>query len=201
MYSIETPRLGLRPFKQDDFEFLVALNADPDVARFIAYGVPRTREETRTFLDRVLIGYREDSLGHLAVYLKDSGALIGRCGLTLTELEAGPPAGHPPQCFWFRGSAPTGLSVVNEVELGYTFAKEHWGYGYATECAMAMRDFGFRELGLPLILSAIAPLNAASRNVARKLGLIHSGPMTCFGATFERHDLSRDRWLELTASR
>jgi RimJ/RimL family protein N-acetyltransferase len=161
--------------------------------------VPRTREETRIFLERVLTAYREDSLGHLAVYLKDSNTLIGRCGLTLTEIEAEPTASKPPQCFWFRASAPTGMPVVNEIELGYTLARQHWGCGYATECATALRDYGFRELGLSQLLSAIAPLNIASRNVARKLGLTCSGLLTCFGTTFERHDLSRDRWLELTA--
>ncbi len=197
MYALETPRLGLRPFEQDDFEFLVALNADPDVARFIGYGVPRTREETREFLEHVLTAYEEDSLGHLAVYLKGSGALVGRCGLTLLEVEAEPAGGKPPQWYWFRGGAPKGMLVVNEIELGYTFSKEHWGCGYATECAKAMRDFGFRELGLSRLASAIAPENLASKNVARKVGLAYSGIVTAFSATFERHELSSNECIGL----
>jgi ribosomal-protein-alanine N-acetyltransferase len=196
MYSLETPRLALRPFTEDDFEFLVALNADPDVARFIAYGVPRTRSETRTFLDRLLAGYRDDALGHLAITLKGSDTLIGRCGLTLVEIEAQPPANTPPQCFWFRGSAPQGMPVVHDVELGYTLAKEHWGRGYATEGAMAVRDFGFRELGLKHALSAIVPLNVASTRVAGKLGLQARGQFRGFGKVYDRYELSRSRWLE-----
>lgn len=198
MYSIETRRLALRPITENDFEFLAALNADPDVSRFIAYGVPRTRAETRNFLDRVMAGYREDALGHLAVTLKDTGTLIGRCGLTLVEIEARPPATISPQCFWFRGSAPQGMPVVHDVELGYTLAKEHWGRGYATESAMAMRDFGFRELGLPQVLSAIVPLNVASTRVAGKLGLTARGHFHGFGKVYDRYELTRSRWLELT---
>jgi ribosomal-protein-alanine N-acetyltransferase len=200
MYSIETARLSLRPLTEHDYEFLVALNADPDVARFIAHGVPRTRAETRAALDRTLAGYRDDALGHLAVTLKDTGALIGRCGLSLVEIEAHPPADTPPQCFWFRGSATQGMPVFHDVELGYTLAKEHWGRGYATESARAIRDFGFRELGLPHVLSAIVPLNVASTRIAGKLGLEICGRFQGFGKIYDRYELTRSRWLELATS-
>ena len=200
MYSVETARLSLRPLAEDDYEFLVALNADPDVARFIAHGVPRTREETRAVLDRTLASYRDDALGHLAITLKDTGALIGRCGLSRVEIEAHAPANAPPQCFWFRGSAPHGMPVFHDVELGYTLAKEHWGRGYATESARAMRDFGFRELGLPRVLSAIVPLNVASTRVAGKLGLDICGRFQGFGKIYDCYKLTRSRWLELTTA-
>lgn len=194
MYSLETARLGLRPFKETDLDFLVALNADPDVARYIGYGVRRTRTETEAFLANILKGYREDSLGHLAVLRKATGELIGRCGLTWLEAEAEPPAGQPPRWYWFRGSAPKGMVVANETELGYTFAREHWGNGYATESAKAIRDFAFRELGLSSIVSAIAPQNIASKGVARKLGLEYGGEVTAFDTRFECHRLTRQSW-------
>jgi RimJ/RimL family protein N-acetyltransferase len=89
------------------------------------------------------------------------------------------------------------MPIVTEVELGYTFAKEHWGCGYATECATAVRDFAFRGLKLSQLVSAIAPTNAASKAVARKLGLEYSGVITAFNAPFERYELSRQKWIGL----
>jgi len=90
------------------------------------------------------------------------------------------------------------MAIENEVELGYTFSTEHWGYGYATESAKAMRDFAFRELKLSSIVSAIAPGNLASKNVARKLGFEFTREVTAFDASFECHRLSRERWRKLT---
>jgi len=83
MYSLETPRLRLRPFEERDFDFLVALNADPDVARYIGHGNPRTPAETRAFFEHLLEGYEQDSRGHLLVCDRRTGAPLGRCGLTL----------------------------------------------------------------------------------------------------------------------
>jgi len=198
MYALETQRLGLRPFLEEDLEFLVELHADPDVTRYIGYGVPRTRAETQQFFEKTLKGYAEDSLGQMAVCLRGSGRLVGRCGLSRLEVESHPAAGHPPRWYWFRGSAPAGLPIEDDVELGYTFAQEHWGHGYATESAKAIRDLAFRNLNLQSFASAIAPANLASKNVARKLGSEFEGIVTAFDSIFECYRLSKERWLRFT---
>lgn len=195
MQALETKRLGLRPFTWGDLDFLTELNADPDVARYIGYGVPRTREETCDMLERVLTAYEEDDVGHLAVCLRATGALIGRCGLSLIEVEAEPAPGRPPQWFWFRGSAPKAMPVADEIEIGYTFAKAHWGLGYATESATAVRDFAFQSRGVERLVAAIFPGNLGSKNVARKLGLKRTGHITAFGLPAERHEMSKREWL------
>ena len=197
MFSIETERLRLRPFEDSDFDFLVTLNADTDVARFIGHGRPRTREESRDFLDHILSGYASHERGHLLVCDKASGQPVGRCGLTLLEAEADPAPGETVRWYWFPGSAPAGMPIVNETELGYVFGKAHWGRGYATECAAAVRDYAFAELGLPSIVSAIAADNLASKNVARKVGLVHEGERLAFGAVYECHRLRATRWRQM----
>jgi RimJ/RimL family protein N-acetyltransferase len=195
MQSLTTPRLGLRPFEADDFEFLVALNGDPDVARYIGYCVPRTREETRHFFEATRRAYAEDGLGHLAVYLRSTGELVGRCGLSPLEVETEPAVDSAPRWYWFRGSAPPDMAVRHEVELGYTFAKAHWGLGFATEAATAVRDHAFRDRGYDRLASAIIAENVRSSRVSRKLGFRHTGQLSAFDKTYERYELTRDDWL------
>ena len=62
------------------------------------------------------------------------------------------------------------MGVGPEVELGYRFATDHWGKGYATEAATACRDLGFGRYGLERIYVDVHPQNERSQNVARKLG-------------------------------
>lgn len=199
MYSLETPRLKLRPFVEQDFDFLVALNADPDVARYIGHGNPRTRSETRAFFEHILDSYARDARGHLLVCERETGIPVGRCGLTLLEAEATPLPGEPVRWYWFGGSAPAGMAIVNETELGYVFAKAAWGKGYATECAAAVRDYAFTGIGVDSLVSAIAPDNQASKNVARKLGLVRSGVAIAFDSPYDCYRLTVGRWRELSA--
>jgi RimJ/RimL family protein N-acetyltransferase len=65
------------------------------------------------------------------------------------------------------------LGAQGEVELGWTLGREHWGHGYATEAARAVRDWAFRELRLTRLISIIHPDNAASIRVAERLGAHH----------------------------
>ncbi|MDB4958129.1 MAG: GCN5-related N-acetyltransferase [Myxococcales bacterium] len=60
-------------------------------------------------------------------------------------------------------------------ELGYWLGAEEWGYGFATEAAGAMIDFGFRELGLERIYAQVLEGNDPSCHVLEKLGMIHEG--------------------------
>jgi RimJ/RimL family protein N-acetyltransferase len=197
MQALTTPRLGLRPFETGDFEFLVALNGDPDVARYIGHCVPRTRDETRLFFEATRRAYAEDGLGQLAVYLRSTGELIGRCGLSPLEVEDEPAVDSAPRWYWFRGSAPVDMRVRREVELGYTFAKAHWGSGFATEAATAVRDHAFRDRGYGRLVSAIIAENVRSSRVSRKLGFRHAGSLSAFEKTYQCYELTRDDWLAI----
>jgi len=192
--TIETDRLLLRPFTWGDLGFLNMLHFDPEVARYIGYGKPRTEAENHALLGKIFNAYASEGFGHLAVASKESGELIGRCGLSLLEVEARPADGRAPQWFWNRNSAPADMEIIHRIEIGYTFATPHWGYGYATESATAIRDFVFRSLQEDRLVAAIAPENAASINVAKKLGFSFRGPIIAFGKPAEHHQIDRVEW-------
>src|SRR5438128_2204028 len=122
---LETERLLLRPFTQDDEEDLFALYTDPRVMRYL--GGVRTREQTRQRLDAMLAHWREYGYGIWALVEKGTGAFVGRCGLGHLHEEVGDP------------------------ELAYTLGRACWGRGLATEAAGRALAFGFGVLRLPRV--------------------------------------------------
>ena len=145
MLSISTPRLLLRELKSADAPALFEVLGDPETMRF--YPRPYSREEVDEWIGRQ-IGRYAMGAGLLGVVLRDSGTLIGDCGLVWQEVEG-----------------------VEEPEIGYHVHREHQGRGYATEAARAVRDYAFGTLGCDHVISMIRPENLASRRVAEKNGL------------------------------
>lgn len=199
MDNLESDRLWLRPFTNDDLDFLNALHADREVARYIGHGKPRTKSENCDLLDNILKAYKNEGFGHLAVISKTSAKVLCRCGLSLVETESNPVGDSGPRWFWNRGSAPSGMNIVHRIEIGYTFARAHWGLGHATESAAVVRDFAFASLKYDALMAAIAPENAASINVATKLGFSYRGPIVAFGKPARQYQLDRSDWENLAA--
>ena len=85
----------------------------------------------------------------LVVNLKSTGSIIGYCGLTL----------YPD------------IDGSKEIEIGYRLIRKHWGHGYATEAASAVRDYAFGELKLTRLVALIEPINQRSISVAKKIGM------------------------------
>jgi [ribosomal protein S5]-alanine N-acetyltransferase len=141
----QTDRLLLREFTMDDLEPLAAMHLDPEVTRFIGM---RTPEQTRTNLQEWIAGYSAIGFAKWAVVLRETGELIGRCGMTVEEYEG-----------------------ISEPELGWTFARVHWGHGYATEAAAAAMKHWFDGLHFRRIISLIDPQNSASERVALRIGM------------------------------
>lgn len=141
----ETSRLILRQFMRDDLGPLAAMHLDVEVGRFI--GV-KTVEQTREGLEQWLAQYERYGFSKWAVILRGSEELIGRCGLSLEQIDG-----------------------VEVWELGWTFARAFWGKGYATEAAGAAMDYSFRVLGHRKLISLIRPGNVASVRVAEKIGM------------------------------
>ena len=146
--ELDTPRLRLREFVEDDSECANAYEGDPIAVRFAPHGV-RSLDDSLEHL-RALIA---DSRGaarkifDFAVVPRDTGRLIGRCGMRLSEAEP------------------------SEAMLWYVLARSAWGNGYATEAAHAVLAFGFEELRLHRIFLEIDPRNVGSLRVAEKLEL------------------------------
>ncbi len=147
---LETERLLLRRFTEDDVENLCDLDSDPAVMRFITGGRPTPRDEIQgDFLPAFLRYYeRSDGYGFWAVIEKSSGDFLG----------------------WFHFRPPQGGSP-DEPELGYRLRKSAWGKGYGTEGSRALIRKGFTELGVRRVFASTMAVNLASRRVMEKAGL------------------------------
>ena len=152
---LETKRLLLREMTQADLPFLCSMMQDADV--MYAYEGPFTAEEVQGWLDRHLVRYRTVGFGLWAVVLKETGATIGQCGLTMQE---------------YNGN--------QVMEVGYLFHKDYWHRGYAVEAAIACKEYAFDQLNAQEVYSIIRETNVPSQNVAKRNG------MACVGA-FIKH--------------
>lgn len=143
---LESSRLILREMTLDDLDELLQVFADPEVMQF--YPKPFDRSMTQAWIERNIQRYSHHGFGLWALIAKESGNLIGDCGLVLQEVEG-----------------------VEEVEIGYHLRRDLWGQGLATEAAQTCRDYGFRRLNCQKLISLINPANIASRRVAEKNGM------------------------------
>lgn len=185
--EIETERLLLRRVADDDLPFYTRIHADPDVARFISHGRPRSPEETRGWLSSLLDAYRQTSLGQLAVTRKSDGALVGRCGLSYLETDRIAAGDGNRTGYYFPERAPTDSDPVVESELGYTFEKASWGQGYATEAVRAVFEYASTHRPLERIVSLIHADNLRSRRLAERFGVVRSYPVVLWGRPFDRY--------------
>jgi RimJ/RimL family protein N-acetyltransferase len=148
----ETERLILRRPTVADADAFAAINADPEVARFVNAGGPMTRAETELLLRRMADHWADFGFGLWMADLKETGELAGFVGLQ-----------HPM-------SLP---AVADEVEVGWRLGRRFWGHGYATEAGAAAVRHAFEERGLPRLISIIDPANVRSVAVARRLEFAH----------------------------
>jgi RimJ/RimL family protein N-acetyltransferase len=185
--SIETGRLVLRRMTTADLSFYARIHADPDVTRYIGYGRPRSADETRVWLDRIVESYERFQLGQLAVVRKSDGALIGRCGIAYLEIDDAPADGGDPLGYFVHGEAPAGASTHLEPELGYTFDRAAWGQGFAREAAGAVFEYVKPTLNGERIVSLIHPQNARSQRVARSFGATLVDRVRAFDGVLDRY--------------
>lgn len=143
---LETERLYLRKLTDDDFDNLCKILQDSEV--MYAYEHAFSDEEVREWLARQQKRYESDGFGLWGVVLKESGEMIGQCGLTLQDYKD-----------------------RKVVEVGYLFQKKYWNNGYAIESAKACRDYAFDILGIDEVYSIIRDNNLSSQKVAIKNGM------------------------------
>lgn len=143
---LETPRMVLREMSQEDSESLCMMLQDERV--MYAYEGALSLAEAQVWLDLQISRYRDAGFGLWAVVLKETGDMVGQCGLTYQECDGGP-----------------------VVEVGYLLQEAYWHRGLATEAARACRDYAFDTLGVDEVYSIIRDTNEASQRVARRNGM------------------------------
>jgi len=166
MYELETERLFIRPFKASDVVFLNFLHSDLNVMRY-THGRTRSYNENVEYI-KTMQDLHEQNIGHLVVVRKEDMMPIGRCGYSYFY---GVHVGGVDHFYWGSPEKVTREGdIFKLLELGYTYAKSSWGKGYATEAALAFRDFGFNTLGYNKLSSLVIKENIASVAVAKKMG-------------------------------
>jgi RimJ/RimL family protein N-acetyltransferase len=153
---LETERLVLRPPAEHDVAALDAIYGDPEVTRYVR---PRGHDANVAWIRRAQHSLDVDGFGPLVVVRKSDERLIGRAGLLVWDARTWEPA-------LMRDAGAHG-----ETEVGWVFARDCWGRGYATEAGAASRDFAFRELGRSRVVALIDAENVSSIAVAERLGL------------------------------
>jgi len=183
---IESARLTLRRIDPGDFDFFTDLNADPEVARYLPHGRPRSTEESLAWLRSVRRDYEELELGQLAVLRNSDGALIGRCGLSDLVVEARAGVAGVPRGWYRREDAPSEGEVVFERELGYTFHRSSWGQGYASEAVRRVFEYVRDVLRVPRVVSLIHPENVRSLRLVQRFGVRREGSVAVLSRLYDR---------------
>ena len=146
--QLETNRLILREFEESDWTAVLAYQSDPLYLRYYHWS-ERTPGNVRAFVNMFLDFQKERprTKFQLAITLKESGQLIGNCGIRINNSE------------------------LREANIGYELNSHFWGKGYATEAARAILQFGFSELGMHRIYANALAINKGSVRVLEKLGM------------------------------
>jgi RimJ/RimL family protein N-acetyltransferase len=166
---LETSRLILRQFREKDVDLLAELMANSDFMRF-SLGV-YSREQTATFLDKILSWQRAGLPSQFALRIRSKGTLVGYCGFFHQHVDE-----------------------TDEIEIGYRLHPDYWNQGLATEAATAVRDHAFRDLKLPRVISLIHSDNVASRRVVEKIGMALDKEATFKGSRTQVFAISRENW-------
>ena len=143
---LETPRLMLRQFTEDDAALILLLNSHASVVKYVHEPILKTEEKAREILLNIILPQYKNKLGRWAVYTKDGNQFIGWCGLKY-------------------------LVNSGEIDLGYRLLPSAWGNGYATEAARHTLEYGFDKLNIQTITGRAHVENIASLKILEKIGM------------------------------
>jgi len=167
-------RVRLRQWTDADFAPFAAMNADPEVMRYLIAGL--SRSESDAMAQRIRTHIDTHGFGLWALDVPEFG-FAGFVGIS------------PKVPF----ELPVAGIVATPHEIGWRLAKAAWGQGYATEAAALALRYGFEALALAQIVSFTAVTNAASQAVMRRIGLTRRAefnhPRLAEGHPLRRHVL------------
>jgi RimJ/RimL family protein N-acetyltransferase len=164
---VYTDRLCLRAPTQQDAEALYDLFADPEVMRSLGKDPISALEEARAMIEAGIAGWRTDGLGPFILETAASDRqVVGQAGLMIFDTRGWTPS------TWAKAGRHA------QPELGWALMRAHWGHGYATEAAAAIRDWARESRSIDRLVSLISPGNVRSRRVAERLGAIPGETVT-----------------------
>ena len=146
MDHFRTNRLTAEKLRDDDLADLVALHLDPEVSRYP--GGVRSAETTKTYLAANMAHWDQHGFGLWALRTKD-GEFAGRAGIRHILVDG-----------------------IDEIEIAYTFKRDLWGQGLASEIAAALTHIGLSQLALPSLIGLVFVEHGASRRVLEKSNYI-----------------------------
>jgi RimJ/RimL family protein N-acetyltransferase len=144
-FTLETKRLIMRQFQEDDATGMYELNSDPEVIRYTGDDAFASIDAARMFISQY-DAYAKNGCGRLTVLLKETMEYAGWCGLNFDP-------------------------DSSETDLGFRLVKKFWNKGYATEAAQRSIELGFEHLRLSRIIGRAMQENVASINVLKKVGM------------------------------
>jgi RimJ/RimL family protein N-acetyltransferase len=166
---LTTPRLILRDFVPKDADALALVISDAETMRY--YPAAFDHAEVEAWITRNRKRYQRDGHGLWAMCLKESGELIGDCGLIKQVVDD-----------------------QEEIEIGYHVRRDHWRKGYASEAAHACLELGFKQLNAARLVSLIRPENLPSQRVAEKNGMRVWKEVLWHGLTHRVYVIERTEW-------
>lgn len=149
---LETPRLLLRRIGPGDAQRQFDLLNSPDVMALL--GGPRTLEQIIERDAQTNAQFDRDGFGFMLVEERDSGDLVGRCGLKRIDN----PLAHN----------------HGDHEIGWLIRPDRWRRGYAHEAASAVLDWAFGPIGAPFVVALTGPQNEASWALMERLGMVRA---------------------------
>lgn len=163
-----TERLRYRPLEASDADALHRVWGDAEVMRYLPSGPSQSLEDTTERVVRHASRFAETGYGLCAVVERESGRVVGVCGLFPVE--------------W----------VGPEVEVAYHFARDVWNRGYATEAAAAWVRCAFDGRGLERVVALAFPENRASTRVMEKIGMRFQREVDKYGQTLVEYAIERN---------
>ena len=143
---IQTERLILREYTEDDFEKLYEILSDPETMKH--YPKPYDENGTWRWIRWSLDNYEKYGFGLWAIELKENDRFIGDCGITMQQID--------------KETLP---------EIGYHIHKDFWRQGFAKEAGQAVRDWFFHHTDFGAVYSYMAYTNQASAATAASIGM------------------------------
>lgn len=163
---LETERLWLRDFVEEDWKAVYAYQVNPHYSRYYNW-THRTEDEVKLHIQDNIARQTTQPRGdfELALVAKDTDRVIGSCHLRITD------------------------SDRREASIGYELDPQDWGKGYATEASRRLLSLGFEELGLHRIWSQVIAENLRSGRVLVRLGMRLEGRL-------RETEFIRDHWCD-----